>query len=115
MVAPGAVPAPARRGCGGEEDARTDTIGRVADPAAVDLDQLWEREWQATLMERAVQQVKAKVDSKQWQIFDLYALKGWKAGDVARTLRVSVAQVYLAKHRVGSVLKQEVKRLEKGG
>lgn len=114
-VAPGAIPAPARRGRAGEEDARTDTIERVADPAGVDLDQLWDREWQATLLDRAAQRVKAKVDAKQWQIFDLYILKNWKAGDVAKTMRVSVAQVYLAKHRVGAVLKEEVKRLEKGG
>jgi RNA polymerase sigma-70 factor (ECF subfamily) len=111
----GAAVAPARRVQSGDEESRTDTLGRVADPAGVDLDQLWEREWQATLVERASEQIKAKVDSKQWQIFDLSAFKGWKAGDVARTLRVSVAQVYLAKHRVGAALKAEVKRLEKGG
>ena len=112
---PGAAAAPPGRGRFGDDDSLTDTLGRVADPAGVDLDQLWEREWQVTLVERACEQAKAKVDSKQWQIFDLYALKGWKAGDVARTLRVSVTQVYLAKLRVGAVLKAEVKRLEKGG
>ena len=45
-------------------------------------------------------------------IFDLYALKDWKTGDVARALGVSVGRVYLTKHRVGKLLKAEVGRLE---
>ena len=40
-------------------------------------------------------------------------MKEWPAGDVAKSLGVSMASVYLAKHRVSSALKQEMVRLEK--
>ena len=54
-----------------------------------------------------------QVDEKQFQIFDLYALQGWPARDVARSLGVSVARVYLIKHRVGRLLATEVHRLQR--
>lgn len=43
---------------------------------------------------------------------DLYALKEWKPAEVARALGVNVARVYLTKHRVGTLLKQEIRKLE---
>jgi len=36
------------------------------------------------MLEAAVARVKEKVDPKQFQIFDCYALKGWSAEDVAQ-------------------------------
>jgi RNA polymerase sigma factor (sigma-70 family) len=95
-----------------EPTAGTATIDRVADPAGNELDQLWEAEWHRTLFDQAIQLVKPRVDLKQWQIFDLYALKEWSAPEVAKALQVSLASVYLAKHRVGGLLKKELKRLE---
>ncbi len=38
---------------------------------------------------------------------------GTLPADVAQTLGISVARVYLTKHRVSAVLKKEVRRLEK--
>jgi DNA-directed RNA polymerase specialized sigma24 family protein len=43
---------------------------------------------------------------------DLYTLKEWKPREVARALGVNVGRVYLTKHRVGTLLKAEVRRLE---
>lgn len=95
-----------------QDETRTATIERVPDPAGVELERLWDGEWRATLLQTALERVKGQVESKQWQIFDLYALKDWKTGDVARALGVSVGRVYLTKHRVGKLLKAEVGRLE---
>jgi len=92
---------------------RTATIERVADPAGLELEAIWEKEWQTTLLDAAVEKVKAQVDLKQWQMFDLYALKEWTAKDVAKALGVSVGRVYLTKHRVTALLKKEMKRLDK--
>ena len=39
-------------------------------------------------------------------------VKGWDTEKVARELGVSVTQVYLAKHRVGSILKKELAELD---
>ena len=96
-----------------QPDRATATIERVADSNAVDLDALWESEWQQNLLSAAITRVKKKIDPKQFQIFDCYVRKEWPAQKVADTLRVSVGQVYLARHRVGALLKKEIKTLEK--
>lgn len=91
---------------------RTSTIDRIPDPAFADLDAHWEDEWQENLLSAALTKVKRQVKPKQFQMFDLCALQHWPVREVARTLRVSVAQIYLARHRVSALLKKEVKRLE---
>ena len=95
------------------DDRVTATIERIPDSRAVDLDDLWEKEWQQNLLEAAITRVKKKVDPKQFQIFDCYVRKEWPAQKVAEQLRVSIGQVYLARHRVSAVLKKEIKALEK--
>ena len=96
-----------------DDDRRTATIERVPDSNVVDLDALWDKEWQENLFAAAITRVKKKVDPKQFQIFDCYVRKEWPAQKVAEQLRVSVGQVYLARHRVSAILKKEVKALEK--
>lgn len=95
------------------EETRTATIHRVPDPAAVDLDALFDAEWRKNLLAVALEQVKPKFSLKQFQIFDLHALKEWPAADVARSLGVSLANVYVTKHRVAAALKKEMVRLER--
>lgn len=97
----------------GDETRLTNTIERIADPAGFDLDAAWEEEWRDNLREAATARVKRKVSAKQYQIFDCYVLKQWPVQKVAKELRVSVTQVYLAKHRLGALLKKEVTRLER--
>jgi len=97
---------------GSQEGSRTATIERVPDPAGVELERLWDGEWRVTVFQAALERVKGQVEAKQWQIFDLYSLKEWRPGEVARVLGVSVGRVYLTKHRVGRLLKAEVARLE---
>lgn len=59
-------------------------------------------------MKAALERVKMKVSPLQFQIFDYNVLRGMSATEVRKRLGVSIAQVYLAKHRVGGVLKKEV-------
>lgn len=54
------------------------------------------------------------MEAKQWQIFDLCALKEWSVNDVVKALGVSAGRVYLAKHRISTLIKKELKKLEKG-
>jgi RNA polymerase sigma-70 factor (ECF subfamily) len=91
---------------------RTATVERIADPSRPDLDALWDEEWRQQLLDAAVQRVKKKVNPEHYQIFHLCVFKEWPAKKVASELGVSVARVYLSKHRVGVVLKKEVKTLE---
>ena len=96
-----------------DDGTRTATAERVADPAGSQLEALWNNEWHTTLLEAACQKIKAQLELKQWQIFDLYVLKEWPVREVAKALGVSVGRVYLAKHRVSLLVKKELKRLER--
>ena len=106
---PGNSPRPG----GSDDSTRTATIDRIPDEASLNLDAHWEAQWASSLMAMALERVKRQVQAKQFQIFDLYALQHWSPREVARTLGVSAAQVYLVKHRVSALLKKEVARLER--
>ncbi len=95
------------------DDRLTATIERVPDSQIVDLDEVWESSWKENLFEAAVARVKKKIEPKQFQIFDCYVRKEWPAQKVAERLGVNVGQVYLARHRVGALLKKEIRALEK--
>jgi RNA polymerase sigma factor (sigma-70 family) len=96
-----------------EPDQRTATIERIPDPKGNHLQRIWDQEWKALMLETAVANIKLKVPPKQWQIFDLYVLKGEAPRQVAQLLSVSIGRVYLIKHRVGGVLKKELTRLNR--
>ena len=91
----------------------TGTFERIADPAAPEFGAEWDDAWEKNLVTQAMEQVRAKIEERQFQIFDLYVMKGWPPGDVAKTLGISIARVYLTKHRVAGLVKKEVQRLEK--
>src|SRR2546423_12184586 len=87
----------------------TPTLERV--PAEDTLDEAWEVEWKRNIVETALARVARKVKPKHLQIFDLYAMRHWAAGEVARELGVTRVQVYLVNHRLTKLLKREVEYL----
>jgi RNA polymerase sigma factor (sigma-70 family) len=101
------------------DESRTDTINRVPDTAAADLDAVFESQWRKNLFDAAMERVKTKFSLKQFQIFDLLVLQEWPAATVAQSLGVSLANVYVTRHRISSAIKKETKhletQLEKGG
>ena len=88
---------------------------QLIDPANDALNALWEAEWQETILEAAIANVKRRVDPQNYQLFDFYVNKEWPAAKVASTFNVDVNQVYLSKHRCTELLKTEVARLEREG
>ena len=96
-----------------ETGTRTRTVEKVVDPASARLEELWETEWERTVLEAAIAGVKRRLDPEKYQIFDCYVNKEWAPEKVAGTFGISVDQVYLAKHRVTEMIKEEAKRLEK--
>ncbi|HWD18234.1 MAG TPA: sigma-70 family RNA polymerase sigma factor [Verrucomicrobiae bacterium] len=96
-----------------DDPARTSTIHRVPDPAAADLEAVFETQWRNNLFTAALARVKEKFSLKQFQIFDLLVLQGWPAKDVTRSLGLTLANVYVTRHRMSAAIKKEVKRLEK--
>jgi len=98
-----------------EPSSQTTPIERVPDPRSLDLESVWNIEWQKHIFEAALKRVKGKSGVEQFQIFDLYVLKEWPVKQVASALGVTATQVYLAKHRVMRMIRQEAKRLEREG
>lgn len=95
-----------------DDERKTAVIDRIEDPNGDVLERLWDVEWKKGIADAALARVKAQVSPKQYQIFDYYVVRQWDAGTVQNKLNVSMAQVYLAKHRVGAVLKKELAKLE---
>lgn len=99
---------------GDGDNRRTATIERMQGEDGEEvLERLWENEWMYNLSEVAIERVKKIVAPKQFQIFHAYVIKEWDVSRVKKELGVSQSQVYLAKHRVGSLLRKEVESLKK--
>src|SRR6188768_3610431 len=96
-----------------DDDRKTATLDRFADPKAEKLEGIWDLEWKQNIADRAIATVKQRVSPRQFQIFDAYVIKGWGVKKVMTELGVSMAQVYLAKHRVGGLIKKEIAELAK--
>lgn len=99
---------------GGRPGDASDAEMPTPDPAFAvppELERLWEAEWEENLMHAALQRVRAQVNPKQFQIFDLYVLKHKPAKEVRQFLGVTTTEVYLAKHRVGKLIRKEAARL----
>ena len=109
-----------RRGPGAREATLPDTDPEagdddfwetIPDPSADALDEIWQREWEENIIQAALRRIRAKVSAQQLLIFEMAALRGAPLNQVARTLDVSLMQVYLARHRVGKLFKADVERL----
>ncbi len=85
---------------------------KLTNQSDLDLEKLWDAEWEKNLFDAAITKVKRRLDPQKYQIFDFYVNKQWLPDKVAKTFGISINQVYLAKHRVVELIKEEVKRLE---
>jgi RNA polymerase sigma-70 factor (ECF subfamily) len=98
-----------------DDSSGTGLLGRIPDEQGAQWDKAWDEEWQKNLMDAAVQRVKRRVSIEQYQMFDLFVLKQWPARDVAMTLGVTIAHVYVAKHRLSKLIRREFEALEAKG
>jgi RNA polymerase sigma-70 factor (ECF subfamily) len=86
------------------------TSANVADPRQ-DFAAIWDAEWQRHLLTQALSRVKRQAKPEQCAIYHLHVIEERPVAEVRRTLGVSAAAIYLAKHRVGALVKKEVQRL----
>ncbi len=96
-----------------DDTKRTDAIERLPDPNSVAPGDIWDAEWEKNLMDVAIARVKNKVKPKQFQIFDLYVFKQWPVKVITTRFKIGSAQVYLAKHRVARLIRDEIKQLQR--
>jgi RNA polymerase sigma-70 factor (ECF subfamily) len=87
-------------------------LSLLADNSARDMEEIWNEEWRVRMGEAALERVKRRVRPEHFQMFDLAVLQHWPARKVAEALGATLTQVYMARHRVGRLVKQEVRRLE---
>jgi len=86
-------------------------LEQMAGSAPSEFETLWEQEWQKNLIDAAMERVKRKVNAEHYQIFYLLLVKGHSPRKVASMLKINVARVYLAKHRVSALVQKEIKSL----
>jgi RNA polymerase sigma-70 factor (ECF subfamily) len=66
------------------------------------------------LLEAAKVRVRLRVAPHTWEAFRLAALEGLPVAEVAATVRMQVAMVYVAKSKVQKMLQEEIQKLEVG-
>jgi len=98
-----------------DDTARTATVERVPDPRGAEIDAIWDGEWRSNLLRAALDRLKARVNPAHYEIYHLHVVQALSPRETARTLGVSTSAVYLAKHRVGRLVKAELRRLSKRG
>ena len=86
------------------------TSANTADPRQ-DFDAIWEAEWEHHLVAMALVRVKRLGKPEHYAIYHLHVIEERPVAEVCRTLGVSAAAVYLAKHRVGALVKKAVRQL----
>jgi RNA polymerase sigma-70 factor (ECF subfamily) len=95
-----------------DQTERTPLVEQLEDPAPPLLAQILTAEWDRAVLRVALEQVRQRVNPKDFQIYDLYVLQQWPVEDVMETLDVGRAKIYLAKHRVGALVRKEIRRAE---
>jgi RNA polymerase sigma-70 factor (ECF subfamily) len=99
-----------RRAGWGSADARVHRmLEEQEDPSGLAV--ALEEQFQAELYGEAQLRVQLRVSRDSWQAFRLLAIEGRSAGEVAAKLRLKVAAVYAARHRVQKMLAAEIQKL----
>ena len=80
----------------------------ISDPKGLELERIWDEEWQKNLIHSSLTRIKRIVSPKQFQIFKCYCIDEWTVTEICKALNVNSAQVYMAKQRVGKLFKQEL-------
>src|SRR6266567_1934682 len=95
-----------------DSTASTSTTARVPDPAADVLERIWDNEWERNLLSAALEKLERQVNAKHYQIFYLHVIKQYSVEQVAQVAGVNPDQVYLIKHRLGTLFKSAIQELE---
>ena len=90
----------------------TEDAEQIVDDSLCSFEEMWNKEWENNILCAAIQRVKRKVDPKQYQLFDLSVFQQWTVIKIARVLKVNPGRVYLARHRIGGLIKKEVSYLK---
>jgi len=97
---------------------RHKAVGNLSTPiwetleARADLERQIEEIFDRELLELAISKVQERVAAPTWHAFRLIAFEGHSGAEASRLLQIPVASVFVAKHRVQKMLKEEIDKLE---
>jgi RNA polymerase sigma-70 factor (ECF subfamily) len=83
-------------------------LAKEVDPA---FERLWDAEWEEHVRQAALARIKGLVSARQFQLFDLHVLQGLSVRTAAQAAGTTMAAVYMAKSRVGRLVRREIARL----
>ncbi|MDY3552923.1 sigma-70 family RNA polymerase sigma factor [Gemmata sp. JC717] len=81
------------------------------EPGGPGFDADWESEFQRQLARSAMDSVKRECPPREWEAFWMAAVDGRAEAAVGRELRMTAGEVHVAKCRVRSRLREEIRRL----
>jgi RNA polymerase sigma-70 factor (ECF subfamily) len=92
-------------------------LAAIADShdALADLENQMETAFEQELLELAMRRVEERVKPTTWEAFRLTHVENLSGTEAAERLKVRVSQVYVAKHRVVKLLKEELQGLKAEG
>ena len=96
----------------GGDSSRTSTTLRIPDPAGLELERVWEEEWQTNLINAALERLQGQISAKHYQIFYLYVIRGVEVEKVAAATGVKPNDVYLVKHRLTPMFEKAIRAVE---
>ena len=73
---------------------------------------VWDEEWYKHLLNMALVELKERVQPETYAAFEMYALHERNAEEVAKFLNISVSNIYTAKSRCISTLREIIKTLD---
>jgi RNA polymerase sigma factor (sigma-70 family) len=95
-----------------DNTSNTPTTARIPDPAGLELEKVWEEEWQSNLIHAALDRVQKEASAKHYQIFYLYVIRGTPVEKVAAATGVKPGEVYLVKHRLMPLFEKAVRAID---
>jgi RNA polymerase sigma factor (sigma-70 family) len=103
-----------RERAAGDSDRKDDRFAAIADSydALADLERRMEDAFDRELLRLAMKRVEQRVKPQTWRAFQLMAVENRTGAQAAQELKMSVAQVFVARHRVQKSLEEEVRLLK---
>lgn len=88
-------------------------VRQLGDPQSVSL--VWERQWQAHVLSICLKRARRDFPERDVRVFELFALEGKTADDVAEAMSLPKNHVHVIKHRVLGYIQGVKARIEHEG